>query len=91
MSLILFYYLDMVTAWTVNWRQNLNIFPVKRKYFREYLLFVGEFGPMFEVLKVWTLTGGGLVVESLPGDSLKITFHFSPEIKLKIWSHPKII
>ena len=45
---------------------------------------------MFEVLKVWTLTGGGLV-ESLPGDSLKIVFHFSPEIKLKIWSQPKII
>ena len=35
---------------------------------------------MFEVLKVWTLAGGGLVVESLPGDRLKIVFHFSPEI-----------
>ena len=46
---------------------------------------------MFEVLKVWTLAGGGLVVEFLPGDSLKIVFHFSPEIKLKIWSHPNIL
>ena len=43
---------------------------------------------MFEVLKVWTLAGGGLMVESLPGDRLKIVFHFSPEIKLKIWSLP---
>ena len=46
---------------------------------------------MFEVLKVWTPAGGGLMVESLPGDSLKIVFYFSSEIKLKILSHPKII